>query len=211
MSSASTGNDHVYWHDFALTLSEAAVAREIDAALATFQEIVGDVPRRICRARMAMRRGLAGRCSSAGPSPTSRARAAIGRIAPRVGDVEARLPEIPTTLPTVDELLGQGIDGERLVEIYERSARRRGARPSSPCTPRSRADRTRNSSIGLLERLSGRVRFRRLVDVARDLDVGALPVCEVVQGTRPGRAGTVSCQGRGRPGQKAPDRDSSLA
>jgi hypothetical protein len=46
----------------------------------------------------------------------------------------------------------------------------------------------------LLDRLSGRVRFRRLVDVAQDLDAGALPVCDVVQATRPGRAGTVSCQ-----------------
>src|SRR4030095_10712494 len=36
------GNDHVYWHDFALTPSEPAVAREIDAAIATFRAIVGE-------------------------------------------------------------------------------------------------------------------------------------------------------------------------
>jgi len=46
----------------------------------------------------------------------------------------------------------------------------------------------------LLERLRPATRFERLVDVARMLDVAAVPVVPVVQGTRAGRAGTVSCQ-----------------
>jgi peptidoglycan/xylan/chitin deacetylase (PgdA/CDA1 family) len=186
------GNDHVYWHDFALTLSEPAVAREIDAAIGTFQEIIGGFPAGFAapgwqcgKALLAAleRRPFTYQSSTRGERP----------YRARVEDVEARLPEIPTTLPTVDELLGQGVEGERLVEIYERSL---GDTGLAVLTVHAEVEGGPYAAFfdRLLERLSGRVRFRRLVDVAGELDVGALPVCEVVQGTRPGRAGTVSCQ-----------------
>jgi hypothetical protein len=38
------------------------------------------------------------------------------------------------------------------------------------------------------------VRFRRLEDVAAEVTREDLAVCSVIQSTRPGRAGTVSCQ-----------------
>src|ERR1051326_4691143 len=38
------GNDHVYWHDYAVVLSEKAIEVEVDAALGAFREILGKVP-----------------------------------------------------------------------------------------------------------------------------------------------------------------------
>ena len=35
-----------------------------------------------------------------------------------MGAVSGRLPEIPTTLPTVDELLGQGLDDQLIDDIF---------------------------------------------------------------------------------------------
>ena len=46
----------------------------------------------------------------------------------------------------------------------------------------------------LLQQLSGRVRFERLMDLVQSIERDALPVCPVVQARLPGRAGTVSCQ-----------------
>jgi undecaprenyl phosphate-alpha-L-ara4FN deformylase len=186
------GNDHVYWHDFALTLSEPAVAREIDAATGTFQAIIGGFPAGFAapgwqcgEASLAAleRRPFTYQSSTRGDRP----------YRAHIGDVEARLPEIPTTLPTVDELLGQGVAGERLVEIYERSLEDADL---AVLTVHAEVEGGPYAAFfdRLLERLSGRVRFRRLIEIAREIDVAALPVCEVVQGTRPGRAGTVSCQ-----------------
>ncbi|HSD11139.1 MAG TPA: polysaccharide deacetylase family protein [Candidatus Binatia bacterium] len=186
------GNDHVYWHDFALTLSEPAVAREIDAAIGTFGEIVGGFPAGFAapgwqcgQAALAVldRRPFAYQSSTRGERP----------YRARIGQVEAHLPEIPTTLPTVDELLGQGIAGERLDGIYERSL---GEESLAVLTVHAEVEGGPYATFfdRLLASLSGRVRFRRLVDIARELAIGRLPVCEVVQGTRPGRAGTVSCQ-----------------
>jgi undecaprenyl phosphate-alpha-L-ara4FN deformylase len=191
------GNDHVYWHDFALTLDEPALAREIDAAIAAFEAIVGGFPAGFAapgwqcgEAALAAleRRPFTYQSSTRGDRP----------YRARCGDLQTRLPEIPTTLPTVDELLGQGIEGERLVEIYERSLPDAGL---AVLTVHAEVEGGPYAAFfdRLLERLSGRVRFRRLVEIAREIDVGALPVCEVVQGTRPGRAGTVSCQANRAP------------
>jgi hypothetical protein len=107
--------------------------------------------------------------------------------------VEGRLPEIPTTLPTVDELLGEGLSEERLFEVYLDAI---GERPLEVLTVHAEVEGGPYADFfsRLIERLVGRVRFRRLGDVARELAVESLPVCEVVQDTRPGRAGTVSCQ-----------------
>ncbi len=186
------GHDHVYWHDHAVSASEAAIAREVDAALAVFREIVGAEPAGFAApgwqcagaSLAAIERGpFAYHSSTRGWCP----------YRPRAGGIVGRLAEIPTTLPTIDELLGQGIRGEALVD---------GCVP--PARPTSLEVLTAHAEVEggpylelfdrLVERLSERVRFRRLVDVACDLDAGALPVCDVVQATRAGRAGTVSCQ-----------------
>jgi undecaprenyl phosphate-alpha-L-ara4FN deformylase len=186
------GNDHVYWHDFAVGLSEPAVAREIDTAIETFADIVGGFPAGFAapgwqcgETTLAVldRHPFVYQSSTRGEAP----------YRPRIGGTEARLPEIPTTLPTVDELLGQGITGGQLDEVYERSL---GARSLTVLTVHAEVEGGPYAEFfdRLLASLSGRVRVRRLIDVARELDVGALPLCEVVQGMRPGRAGTVSCQ-----------------
>jgi undecaprenyl phosphate-alpha-L-ara4FN deformylase len=186
------GNDHVYWHDFALTLAEPAVAREVDAAIETFREIIGGFP-----AGFAAPGWQCGKAALAvleqRPFTYQSSTRGAGPYRARIEDVEARLPEIPTTLPTVDELLGQGIAEEHLDDVFERSLDGAGL---AVLTAHAEVEGGPYAAFfdRLLAWLGGRVRFRRLVDVARELHVGGLPVCEIVQGRRPGRAGTVSCQ-----------------
>jgi undecaprenyl phosphate-alpha-L-ara4FN deformylase len=186
------GHDHVYWHDSVLTLSRQEARRELDRALETFADIVGGTP-----AGFAAPGWQCGESSLAaleqGPFRYHSSTRGSHPYRPRIGSVEGRLAEVPTTLPTVDELLGQGISGERLLDVCAASV---GSRDLDVLTVHAEVEGGPYVEFfwRLLERLRGRVRFRRLVDVAGELVAGALPVCEVVQGARPGRAGTVSCQ-----------------
>src|SRR5438093_10886307 len=185
-------NGHVYWHEFGLTLGEPEVGREIDAAIATFQTIVGEFP-----AGFAAPGWQCGAASLAAlerrPFTYQSSTRGEGPYRARIGALHARLPEIPTTLPTVDELLGRGVASKRLDEIYERSLADAGL---AVLTVHAEVEGGPYATFfdRLLERLNGRVRFRRLIEIAREIDVAALPCREVVQRTLPGRAGTVSCQ-----------------
>src|SRR5262249_29866212 len=118
---------------------------------------------------------------------------------PRIDAVVGALPEIPTTAPTLDELLGLGIGGEEAVESLWRSL---GEHEVSVLTVHAEVEGGPGLElfVTLLDRLQPTTHFERLVDVAGSLDPRTLPVAGVVQGTRPGRAGTVSCQvERGEP------------
>ncbi len=187
------GYDHVYWHDYAVELSQDEVAREVDRALDAFAEIVGAPP-----AGFAAPGWQCGESSLAvlerGPFRYHSSTRGSHPYRPRIGAIEGRLPEIPTTLPTVDELLGAGVTGDRLIEVYADSVGKSALAVLTIHAEVEGGPYYAEFFSRLLDRLSGRVRFRRLVDVAAEVARGSLPVCAVVQGTRPGRAGTVSCQ-----------------
>jgi undecaprenyl phosphate-alpha-L-ara4FN deformylase len=186
------GHDHVRWHDYALRLSPPEVAREIDQAVTKFEEILGTVP-----AGFAAPGWQCGAVSLAaldrGPFRYHSSTRGTHPYRPRAGEVEGRLPEIPTTLPTVDELLGLGLSGDDLFEAYLGAL---GKVPLDVLTVHAEVEGGAYVDFfsTLLERLGDRARFRRLIDVASELDATTLPVCPVLQQTRPGRAGTVSCQ-----------------
>jgi len=186
------GNDHVYWHDRAARMAQADAAREMDAALAAFHDVMGATPTGFAApgwqcgpgALAVIERGpFAYHSSTRGARP----------YRPRFGAQVGRLAELPTTLPTVDELLGQGMADDRLVDHYLGTI---GDRPLEVLTLHSEVEGGPYAAFfeRLLERLEGLVRFCKLEDVARQLDASALPVCDVVQDTLPGRGGTVSCQ-----------------
>ena len=157
-----------------------------------FREIMDAEPVGFCRSRVAMRRRVVGgdRTRTV-PLPIEHTRLAPHR--PRAGGVAGRLPEIPTTLPTIDECSETGI---RCKELLDRCVEPSRNQPLEVLTVHAEVEGGPYLELfdHLLERLRERVRFERLADVASRLDVGALPECEIVQATRAGRAGTVSCQ-----------------
>jgi peptidoglycan/xylan/chitin deacetylase (PgdA/CDA1 family) len=186
------GWDHVYWHDYVVGLSEAEVAKEVDAALGEYRRILGSEPEGFAAPGWQCGEGSLA-VLERGPFRYHSSTRGRAPYRPRAGGVERRLAEIPTTLPTVDELLGEGLDERALLETYETAI---GGRPLEVLTVHAEVEGGPYAPFfeRLLERLEGRVRFRRLDAVAHELDSSKLPVCDVVQDTRPGRAGTVSCQ-----------------
>jgi undecaprenyl phosphate-alpha-L-ara4FN deformylase len=186
------GWDHVYWHDYVVGLSEVDVAKEVDAALDEYRRILGDAPEGFAAPGWQCGEGS---LATLERGPFRYHSSTRGRFPyrPRAGRIEGRLAEIPTTLPTVDELLGEGLDERGLFETYESAI---GERPLEVLTVHAEVEGGPYADFfdRLLGRLEGRVRYRRLDSVAREIDAAKLPICDVIQDTRPGRAGTVSCQ-----------------
>jgi undecaprenyl phosphate-alpha-L-ara4FN deformylase len=192
------GNDHVYWHDRLSRLPLDAVAGEVERALATFRELVGGEPEGFAAPGWQLS-AAAITVLDRGPFVYQSSTRGSAPYRPRIGGVLGRIPEIPTTLPTLDERLGLGEDAVKAVD--DLAAR---LRPDALEVLTVHAEVEGGACLGafvrLLERLRERVRFQHLGDIARALDPAKLPVCEVVAGELPGRAGSVSCQEQARAG-----------
>ncbi len=185
------GWDHVRWHDHLVSMAPEHVSREIDAARHLFADIMGVPPRGFaapgwqCSAsslRAVDAAGVAYRSDSRGERPCR----------PVCADYVARVPEIPTTLPTLDEVLGrQGRDPAALAERYGQWIHWDGLNvhtihaeiEGGPCAAHLDC---------LLARVVPRLPVVTLEDVAARLTDVALPEVELRRGRLPGRGGLVS-------------------
>ena len=190
------GWDHVLWQDRLDQLDEAQIRAELEQAFEAY--------RAIFRTRTA---------SFAAPGWRTNARAL--KLLDTMGvayrsDTRGRTPfrcridgellstvEIPTTLPTLDEVMGRDglTDSKALLEFYisQFSADRLNVHTVHAET----------EGMGELENFTALVRalkergakLVRLDEVAARLCDAELPVCDVVRSTLPGRAGWISAQG----------------
>jgi peptidoglycan/xylan/chitin deacetylase (PgdA/CDA1 family) len=180
------GHDHARWQDRLPALDAAAVAAEVMRARAVYRQALGVDPRGF---------GAPGwRCTAASLAAVDDAgftyRSDTRGDAPYLPAITGRVfraPELPTTLPTLDEIYG--IVGRDPAVLAEHLARR--LRPGALEVHTIHAELEGGPYVGVLEaflaRTVGRVRFVRLGDEADALDASALPVCEVRDGTVPGR------------------------
>ncbi|HZT02556.1 MAG TPA: polysaccharide deacetylase family protein [Steroidobacteraceae bacterium] len=116
---------------------------------------------------------------------------------PIVGGREVALPQLPTTLPTLDELIGrEDLCGRDPVEhLLART------REGSDQVFTLHAELEGGAYLEGFERLlrAWRARGFNLTDLgtyARTLDPALLPRCPIVSGTVEGRSGTLAVQGR---------------
>ena len=187
------GYDHVYWHDRLNGLGAEETAAELRRGLAVFAELTGHpatafaAPGWQCTAHSLAAIDAAGlryHSCTRGYAP----------YRPRAGGRVFATPEIPTTWPTLDEVYGRvGTDIPSLTAFYL-AAVRPGLNVHT-IHAEVEGMSLRPLFESLLDALRARVEFVRLIDVAERLDVSALPVCEVANGTTEGRAGTVALQG----------------
>jgi peptidoglycan/xylan/chitin deacetylase (PgdA/CDA1 family) len=191
------GYDHVRWHDHLLRLPAGEVAREVSLAQELFSSLLG---------RRAVSFAAPGwQCSE----PSRAVLAAQGFLYasdtrgatpywPRFANSVSRLLEIPTTLPTLDELLG--FNGCRTEDFTELILARLQSGPPQVLTIHAEVEGGpyRQEFARLLKRCRRQgVEFFRLEDWARELlqDEARIPVAQVSSRRLPGRAGRVSCQG----------------
>jgi undecaprenyl phosphate-alpha-L-ara4FN deformylase len=192
------GYDHVRWQDHLDEIGETGVSNQIAEGFEVYRAIADAAARSFAapgwRTNAAALRvldtmGLTYRSDTRGERPY---RCAAG------GELFAT-PEIPTTLPTMDEVIGTPdlADGAAVVRFY---LDRFAAGRLNVHTVHAETE-----GMGQLETFAALVRelkqrgarFVRLCEAAADLTAAELPVCEVIRTTLPGRAGWVSAQGPG--------------
>jgi undecaprenyl phosphate-alpha-L-ara4FN deformylase len=190
------GYDHVLWQDHIDLLGERGIRAELYDAFEAYRSIMGESPRAFAapgwrtnavalRALDEMR--LDYRSDTRGRTPF---RCMVdGRV--------LTTPEIPSTLPTLDEVMGRADlrDNGALLRFYLDQFK--------PDQLNVHTIHAETEGMGQLENFATLVgalkergaRFVRMDAVASGLNRAELPVCGIVRTELPGRAGWVAAQG----------------
>jgi undecaprenyl phosphate-alpha-L-ara4FN deformylase len=188
------GFDHVHWHDDLHAMELGAVRHEIGLATRLFEDIVGAPATGFAAPGWQCTEASLRAVDEAGFRYRSDTR---GRFPyrPRAGSYESARPEIPTTLPTLDEMIGiRGHTVGELLHAYE-----------PLLTPDRLHVHTVHTEVEgaawaehldrLLASVRDRMPVRTLGEIARSLGpVERLPMARVRAGVLPGRGGTVALQ-----------------
>lgn len=187
--------DHVKWQDGVTTASSAWTNLQMGLAADRYEFIFGKRPHCSGAAgwqmnaqalRMSQRLGFryASDCRGTGP------------FIPIWNGEIVLCPQLPTTLPTLDELIG--LDGTTEDNVHERLA-------ALTAEPRDQvftlhAELEGMKLLPVLERLltawqDQGYELVSLATMAAELDLEALPRCEMIRGEIPGRSGTLMLQG----------------
>jgi undecaprenyl phosphate-alpha-L-ara4FN deformylase len=187
--------DHTYWQDFVTRRGESWTRRQMLLAVQRFRDVFGTDPLvhgaagwQMNEAALALEQELGFRYASdtRGDAP----------FVPLLRGQRSRCPQLPTTLPTLDELIG--VDGVGVGNVHETLlARTREPCPHHVFTLHAELEGMRLLPVlrRLLEgwRAQGYelVSMRTLFD---GLEVAQLPGALVQPGTVPGRSGLLAVQ-----------------
>jgi undecaprenyl phosphate-alpha-L-ara4FN deformylase len=184
--------DHVKWHDYLSRFSRTETAGELVRAATLFGEIFGHHAMTTAAPGWTVSSDSLELQDSMGLSYCSDSRGSHPFYPVMAGHRFTTL-QIPTTLPTADEILGQnGITPVTLPDYYLDSLKE----GLNVLTIHAELEgwAIRHSFIALLERLSARgIRCVTLQEAAAM--TGSAPACRLYMGDLPGRAGLVALQG----------------
>lgn len=194
--------DHVRWQDGVNDAEPGWTIDEMHRAQKRFEQVFGERPRvhgaagwQMNRQAMRLTQQLGFACSSDG-----RGRAPFR---PVVDGELIDCPQFPTTLPTLDELIG--IDGCSADDVHERLLAMTAAPPPTGHVFTLHAELEGMKLAPVLDRLLAGWRAQgytlcALRDLAAHLADTTLPRCEMLRGEVPGRSGTLMVQGEEFPG-----------
>ncbi|MCL4800394.1 MAG: 4-deoxy-4-formamido-L-arabinose-phosphoundecaprenol deformylase [Burkholderiales bacterium] len=190
--------DHVKWQDGVAGADAAWTERQMRLAHERFAEIFG-TPARVHGAagwqmnvhayRLTQRLGFHYASDTRGTGPF---------IPIHRAEIVA-CPQIPTTLPTLDELVG--LDGATAANVAERVLALTAAPPAHPHVYTLHAELEGLKLAPVFEQLLAGWRAQgyelvALGDICQALDPRRLPRCNVALAPVPGRAGTLAVQGK---------------
>ncbi|MBI5783713.1 MAG: 4-deoxy-4-formamido-L-arabinose-phosphoundecaprenol deformylase [Gammaproteobacteria bacterium] len=188
--------DHIRWQDGLARMSRAEVYEEFDKARREFERVFGEPAKTAGAAGWQANDLSLAAYDDANLLYASDARGTHAFF-PRANGVVFKTLQIPTTLPTFDELLGRPeYADERLVESYLS-----WIRPGQLNVLTAHAEIEGMSKRGvfraLLEATKSRVvRFIRLDNLAHEYleNRDDIPVCDLITGAVDGRSGTLAVQ-----------------
>jgi undecaprenyl phosphate-alpha-L-ara4FN deformylase len=189
--------DHTTWQDFVATRDAAWTRRQMQQAVQRFTEVFGEPPRVHGAAGWQMNAHAYALLAELGFEAASDSR---GRAPYQPVDAQGRLlgvPQLPTTLPTLDELIG--LDGCTADNVHQTLLARTAAagRPLEVYTLHAELEGQRLLPVmqRLLDgwRAQGH-RFVTLGQAAAALSPEALPCLPLAIGEVPGRSGALQLQ-----------------
>jgi peptidoglycan/xylan/chitin deacetylase (PgdA/CDA1 family) len=189
--------DHVRWQDGVVRANEAWTRRELTLARDQFMEVFGRAPTVHGAAGWQMNSCVPGLQQELGFRYASDTRGA-GPFVPVAQAGGGAVPQLPTTLPTFDELIGRP-DLEGTDPVAHLLALTTGT-ASREHVFTLHAELEGGKYLGAFEQLlrSWQQQGAHLTDLAgymATLDVRNLPRCAIVTGTVAGRSGTLAVQG----------------
>lgn len=189
--------DHIRWQDCVAGKGERWTQREMDRAMARFVEIFGEPPKAHAAAGWQTNRHALRHTQHLGLAYASDTRGTQPFIPTWQAEIIA-CPQLPTTLPTLDELVGRDDLTPDNVAAHLLTLTATEAPAGHVYT--LHAELEGQKWLPVFERLlSGwQAQGYRLValrDYLSAFDVATLPRCEVKMGSVPGRSGTLAVQG----------------
>jgi peptidoglycan/xylan/chitin deacetylase (PgdA/CDA1 family) len=188
--------DHVEWQDKVAQADAAWTERQMLLALERFQSIYGEKPRTWGAAGWQTNRYAHRLMDRLGVDYSSDTRG-VSPFMPCWGDERFAHPELPTTLPTLDEVIGLGgvdesnvaghilgLTGKRENQVYTAHAELEGGKLLAAFDTLLSGWTTQGYEIVSLKTLR------------QSLDVAGLPRHEVFYGEISGRSGTLALQGK---------------
>jgi undecaprenyl phosphate-alpha-L-ara4FN deformylase len=189
--------DHIAWQDGVTKASPAWTIQQMTLAENRYKEIFGTAPLVHGAAGWQMNDAALEHLDEAGFAVSSDCRG-TGPFLPVVAGRTRRCPQLPTTLPTLDELIGlDGLDeanvASHLLSITE-------AEPPFGHVFTLHAELEGMRLLPVLERLvqgwqRQGYRLLSMSELCTRLDPATLPHCSVAMGTVPGRSGSLLLQG----------------
>jgi peptidoglycan/xylan/chitin deacetylase (PgdA/CDA1 family) len=187
------GWDHVGWHDRLDRMTPEDVRQSLNRAARLFEQSLGSPPlfsgapgwqATPASLRLQDQYGFAFASDCRGQKP----------FYPRVGGIVLKTLQIPTTLPTSDELLGlDGMNEERLADYYLGSLRRDSVNLLGLHAEMEGLRYAGWLRTFLARSLEAGAQFLLLSEIARQESPVAAPD-DLLYREIPGRAGTVACQ-----------------
>ncbi|HUO79038.1 MAG TPA: hypothetical protein VMU00_02745 [Steroidobacteraceae bacterium] len=190
--------DHVYWQDNVAGRDAAWTERQVRLAADAYREVFGTDARAHCAAGWQLNAALFALEDALGLDYASDTRGSHP-FRPSMHGIAAACPQLPTTLPTLDELVGVdglGVDGaiDRLLDltaapppagahVFTLHAELEGQRLLAPFLRLVDTWRSRGAELVTLARLRA------------GLDLARLPRHAVEFGEIPGRSGALALQG----------------
>jgi peptidoglycan/xylan/chitin deacetylase (PgdA/CDA1 family) len=189
--------DHVRWQDFVAKRDEAWTRRELERARRTFREVFSTEPTTHGAAGWQLNPYLLKLEQEAGFAYASDVRGE-NPFYPSMQNIDSRCVQIPTTLPTLDELIGRdGITADNVHETVFQASRKALAHGHVYTL---HAELEGMKLLPVMQRLLRMWRDAgdELVateDIFNSLDVARLPRKQVVMAEIEGRSGTLGVEG----------------
>ncbi len=189
--------DHIRWQDFVTRRDADWTAREFGKAVARFGEVFGAAPKTFGAAGWQINEHVLALQEQFGFDYASDTRGSHPFL-PAMGGRIFAVPQLPCTLPTLDELVG--VNGITVSNVTQHLLKLTERAPMHGHVYTLHAELEGMALMPVFEQLLAGWKkqgyeLAAMHDMAAKLDRKSLPVHEVAMGEIPGRSGTLALQG----------------